>query len=148
MQRFGRQLKEDGQDPSAHWGKDRVEAELEDPDNDDNVPIPDVGSIPVTGKTRASSLRDWSEDEDDDCRILEVYDPLPVAYSYPMSPPSADSDEVLEVAPHATGPKGAARKRRAATSADAGTSGASGPAQKKLRNKVTVKRRDRPVSKG
>ena len=46
MQRFGRQLKEDGENPSANWGKDRVEADLEDPDNDDNVPIPDVGTIP------------------------------------------------------------------------------------------------------
>ena len=66
--------------PSANWGKDRVEADLEDPDNDDNVPIPDVGTVPATGKTRASSLRDWSEDEDDDCRILEVHDPHPVAF--------------------------------------------------------------------
>ena len=112
------------------------------------MPIPDVGSIPATGKTRASSLRDWSEDEDDDCRILEVHDPLPVAYSYPISPNPADSDEVLEVAPLATGPKGAARKRPAAASADAGTSGISGPSQKKPRLKTIVKRRECPVSKG
>ena len=148
MQRFGRQLKEDEENPSATWGKDRVEADLEDPDNDDNVPIPDVGSIPATGKTRASSLRDWSEDEDDDCRILEVYDPRPVVYSYPVSPPPADSDEVLEAAPLAVGPKGAVRKRPAAASADVRPSVTSGPARKKPRNKTIVKRRDRPVSKG
>ena len=115
-------MTEDEENPSANWGKDRVESDSEDPDDEDNVPIPDVGSIPATGKTRASSIRDWSEDEDDDYRVFEVYDPLPVAYSYPMSPHPADSDEVIEVAPLATGPKGAARKRPAGTaaSADAG----------------------------
>ena len=145
MQRFDRQRTEDGENPSAHWGKDRVEADSEDPDDEDNVPIPDVGSIPATGKIRVSSIRDWSEDEDDDCR---VYDPLPVAYSYPMSPNSADSDEVIEVAPLAVGPKGPVRKRSAAASADVGPSGTSGPAQKRARVKTIVKRRDRPVSKG
>ena len=149
MQRFGGQLAEDEEDPSARWGKDRVDADSEDPDHEDHMPIPDVSSLSATGKTRASSIRDWSEDEDDDCQVLEVYDPLPVAYSYPMSPNSADSDEVLEVAPLATGPKGAARKRPAGTaaSADAGTSGTSGPAKKKQRIKTVVKRQ-RPVSKG
>ena len=147
MQRFDRQRTEDGENPSANWGNDRVEVDSEDPDDEDNMPIPDVNSISATGKTRASSLRDWSEDEDDDCRVLEVYDPLPVAYSYLMSPNSADSDEVLEVAPLATGPKGAARKRPAAASADAGTSGTSAPAQKKQRTKTAAKRK-RPVSKG
>ena len=62
MQRFRRQKKEDGSDPAANWGADRVEADTEDPDDEDNVLIPDVGSIPATGKTRVSSIRDWSED--------------------------------------------------------------------------------------
>ena len=148
MQRFGRQKKEDGTDPAANWGKDRVDPNTEDPNDEDNMPIPDVGSIPATGKTRISSIRDWSEDEDDDCQILEVYDPHPVAFSYPVPSPPADSDEVLEVAPLAVGPKGMVRKRPAAASTDAGTSGTSGPAQKKARVKTIVKRRKRPVSKG
>ena len=87
MQRFGRQLKEDGPNPAAHWGADRVEADSEDPDDEDNMPIPDVGSVPATGKARDSSIRDWSDDDDDDCRILEVHDPLPVAFSYPVRSP-------------------------------------------------------------
>ena len=142
-------MKEDGENPSANWGKDRVEADLEDPDDDDNVPIPDVSTVPATGKTRASSLRDWSEDEDDDCRILEVLDPHPVAFSYPVSSSPADpDDQVLDVAPLAVGPKGPVRKRPAGSSAAAGSSGTSGPAQKKPRVKTVVKRRERPVSKG
>ena len=72
IQRFPRQGIEDGSDPSATWGPDRTEADAEDPDDDDNVPIPIAVPGPATGKTRASSLRDWSEDEDDDCQILAV----------------------------------------------------------------------------
>ena len=112
------------------------------------MPIPDVGSVPATGKARVSSVRDWSDDDDDDCRILEVLDPLPVAFSYPVPSPPADADdEVLEVEPLAVGPKGAVRKRPAAASAGAGTSGASGPAKKKQRVKTVMRRRERPVTK-
>ena len=68
------------------------------------MPIPVAVPGPATGKTRASSLRDWSEDEDDDCQILEVYDPRPFVFSYPVPSPPADSDiQVLEVEPLAVG---------------------------------------------
>ena len=90
-QRFARQQTEDGRVPSAKWGADLLVADTEDPDDEDNMPIPDVGSVPASGKTR-SSIPDWSEDEDD-CEILEVYDPCPVAFSYPVSSPSADPDD-------------------------------------------------------
>ena len=113
-----------------------------------DLPIPDVGSTPATGKARVSSVRDWSDDDEDDCRILEVLDPLPVAFAYPVPSPPADADDqVFEVEPLAAGPKGAARKRPAAASAGAGTSGASGPAKKKQRVKTMVKRRERPITK-
>ena len=103
------------------------------------MPIPDVGSTPAMGKTRVSSIRDWSEDEDDDCQVLQVFDPHPVAFSYPVPSPPADSDnQVLEVAPLAVGPKGAVRKRPAAASTDVVPSGTSGPAQKKPRVKTIV----------
>ena len=82
MQRFARQKAEDGSDPAANWGADRVEADSEDLDDEANVPIPAAEPGPATGKTRASSIRDWSDDEDDDCQILEVYDPRPMAFSY------------------------------------------------------------------
>ena len=77
-QRFARQKIEDGQDPSAKWGADLLVADTEDPDDEDNMPIPDVGSVPALGKTR-SSIEDWSED-DDNCTILEVYDPCPIEF--------------------------------------------------------------------
>ena len=56
MQRFTRQKVEDGSDPAANWGADRVEADLEDPDDEDNVPIPAAIPGPAMGKTHASSL--------------------------------------------------------------------------------------------
>ena len=68
-------MAEDGSDPTTKWGADRVKADSEDPDDEDNVPIPAAVPGPSTGKTRASSIRDWSDDEDNDCEILEVYDP-------------------------------------------------------------------------
>ena len=150
MQRFPRQAIEDGSDPSATWGPDWVQSDSKDPDVEDNVPIPVAVPGPTTGKTRASSLRDWSEDEDDDCQVLEVYDPLPVAFSYPVPSPPADSnDQVLEVEPLAVGAnKGQTRKRAKAASSNAGTSEPAGPPPKKARKKVILKRRERPVSKG
>jgi hypothetical protein len=46
---------------------------------------------------------DWTDDDDSDCEIIEVFDPMPFAYSYPPNPTSADTDEILEVLPVATG---------------------------------------------
>ena len=129
-QRFARQKTEDGQDPSAKWGADILVADTEDLDDEDNMPIPDVGSIPASGKTR-SSIQDWSED-DDDCEILEVHDPCPIAFSYPLPSTPADSGgQVLDVPPLAVGPQGPARKRAATGSTKAGSSGVTSPPKKK-----------------
>ena len=148
-QRFPRQGIEDGSDPSATWGPDRTEADAKDPDDDDNVPIPIAVPGPATGKTRASSLRDWSEDEDDDCQILEVHDAPPVAFAYPARSPPADSDDqVHDVDPPVVGAnKGQTRKCPVAAPTAAGTSSAAGPTKKKQRTKSIVKHRERPVTK-
>ena len=58
MQRFPRQATEDGSDPADTWGPDRVEADMVDPDDEDNVPIPVAVPGPATGKTCASSIPD------------------------------------------------------------------------------------------
>ena len=65
-----RQEVEDGPDPSVHWGEDlpAPDAGVADPDDDDNVPIPDArqsGKARASGKKHAQvsfSIRDWSED--------------------------------------------------------------------------------------
>ena len=144
-QRFARQKTEDGQDPSAKWGADLLIADTEVPDDEDNMSIPDVGFVPASGTTR-SSIQDWSED-DDDSEILEVYDPSPMAFSYPLPSTSADSGgQVFDVPPLATGPKGPPRKRAATGSAGAGPSGESGPAKKMQKKKVVRKPRSRPTT--
>jgi hypothetical protein len=53
------------------------------------------------GKTPAPHpSRTWADDassDDDDCIILEVYDPVPNSYAYSVNPASADPDaQVLE----------------------------------------------------
>ena len=136
MQRFARQAAEDGPDSAANWGADRVHADPEDPDDEDNVPIPAANPGPATGKTRASSIRDWSDDEDSDCEILEVYDPRPVAFSYPLPSTPADSGgQVHEAPPLARGTKGPPQKCAAAESSRAGSSDITCPAPKKARKK-------------
>jgi len=35
IQRFSRQIHEDGEDPSSTWGKDREDSDKEDPDNEE-----------------------------------------------------------------------------------------------------------------
>ena len=147
VQTFARQKAEDGPDPSAKWGEDLAGTnpeDPEDPDNEDYMPIPDVGAGPATGKTRAS-MRDWSDD--DDCEILEVYDPCPISFSYPLPSTSADSGgQVLDVPPLAVGSQGPLRKRAATGSSDAGPSGDSGPPKKKQRKKLARKPRQRPTT--
>ena len=143
-QRFARQKTEDGPDPSAKWGKDLLVADTEDPDDEDYMPIPDVGSVPATGKTHAS-VQAWSDD--DDCQILEVYDPCPVAFSYPLPPTSADSGgQVLEVVLLAVGSQGLTGKRAATGSSAAGPSGDSGPPKKKQKKKVLRRPHQRPTT--
>ena len=142
-QRFARQKTEDGPDPSVNWGKGLAVTDTEDPDDEDYMPIPDVGSVPATGKTRAS-MQDFSDD--DDCEILEVYDTCPIAFSYPLPSTSADSGgQVLDVPPLAVGSQGPLRKRAVTGSSDAGPSGDSGP-PKKNQKKVLRRPRQRPTT--
>ena len=147
-QRFARQKTEDGPDPAVNWGADLLVADTDDPDDEDNMLIPNVGSVPALGKTR-SSIQDWSED-DDDCEILEVCYPCPIAFSYPLPSTPADSgSQVRDVPPLAKGPKGPARKRAAAESSRAGSSDISGPASKKARRKKPARKpRQRPTTVG
>ena len=113
VQRFLRQASEDGPDTSTKWGQDRTESDTEDPDSEDYMPIPDAGSGPAPGKTPArDSIRDWSDDDDDDCQVLEVLDPRPLAFTFPLPPTSADQDDqVLDVPPIAVGGRTGSKKR-------------------------------------
>ena len=103
------------------------------------MPIPDAGTGPVPGKAPArDSLRNWPDYDDVDYQILEVYDPLPFAFTYPLHPTSADTDDqVIEIPPLAVGGRGGGKKRAAP--------GTSNPPK---RRKVAAKPRQRPMSAG
>ena len=97
------------------------------------MPIPNAGVVPAPGKSRArDSIKDWSDDDDDDYEILEVLDPRPLAFAYPLPSTSADpDDQVLEAAPVAVGGRGALRKRAGTGTSDVRTSNPSAKRQKK-----------------
>ena len=124
-QRFLRQDVEDGPDPSVHWDEDlpAPDTGVEDPDDDDNVPIPDArqpGKARASGKKpvqASSSIRDWSEDDDDECRILDPIDTVPVSYAYPL----------LSGPANPAGQSKKSRKRVWAAASATGTSTASDP---------------------
>ena len=134
-------------DLSVHWGEDlpTPAVEDEDPDDDDNVHIPDARQ---PGKTRAttsgkkpiqvsSSIRDWSEDDDDDCRILDPIDATPVSYAYPLPSGSANP----------AGQDKKSRKRAGAAASATGTSTASDPDSgrpRKQQKKVAVRKTKKP----
>ena len=81
MQLFERQTIEDGDLSTRVWAADLSPPpkDGEDPDNDDNIPIPWVKSkgkdsdhIPV--------VRVSDDEEDDDSHILEPLDPMPISW--------------------------------------------------------------------
>ena len=115
-------MTEDGDNPASKWGKDRVDSDMEDPDSEDHMPIPDAHAANIDsalGNIPAHPIRDWPDDDDDDCQILEVLDPKPIRFMPPSSPPPADLDDlVMDEPPLATGGRG--RKRgTAGTKAEA-----------------------------
>jgi len=103
LQLFARQDDEDGPDPSLKWAEDRADPGGEDPDNEDYMPIPAAQPAPGNPPARAP-LRAWSDDDDDDeCRILDVLDPKPLRFTLPPTPAPANLDEeAVDVAPIAS----------------------------------------------
>ena len=135
MQRFARQKTEDGEDPSTKWGKDipaPAVAEVEDPNDEDLLPIPAAGA-PTSGKPRArASIRDWSDD--DDCEMLEVLDVRPIVCAHPLSSASANpGGPVPSTRPATTGKQVGSRKRAETGTSNTGTSTSSDPAAPKAK---------------
>ena len=90
-QLFERQFAEDGDLTTRVWARDHSptpEGE-EDPDNDDNLPIPRA-----TRKGKDSDhtpIFRVSDDDDDDCRILDPLDPIPISWAPPSVPAKTDA---------------------------------------------------------
>lgn len=103
VQRFLRQAAEDGDNPAARWGQDRQESDSEEPDPESRLPIPVTSSsTSAPGKTPyiRDLLREWpDDDDDDDSNVIEVLDPLPLAFTFPVQSTSADGGEQMLDAP-------------------------------------------------
>ena len=90
-QLFDRQLIEDGNLSTRVWAQDRSpapEGEV-DPDDDDNLPIPRA-----TRKGKDSDhtpVFRVSDDEDDDCRILDPLVPIMISWAPPSVPAKTDA---------------------------------------------------------
>ena len=142
MQLFARQVQEDGEDPSTKWGQDIPApdvAEVEDPDDEDQLPIPAAGA-PISGKPRArASIRDWSDD--DDCEMLEVIDARPIAYAHPASASANPGGSAPSARPAASGKQVGSRKRAETGTSKTGTSTSSDSAapQAKRQKRGAVK---------
>lgn len=152
-QKFARQGFEDGANPESRWGKDLpvpATSETEDPDDEDNMPIP-VAEPPVSGKTPARNpIQDWTDDDsddcqvidDDDCQVIEALDIRPIAFAYPL--PSTSADPTNPDAPVAAGKRGGSRKRAETDTSGTGTSTADAPKPK--RQKRPGNKLEKPAS--
>ena len=127
--KFERQKIEDGPNPAATWGIDRTVPDAEDPNDEDNLPIPisvpnPTSGNPTSGKISAREpLRDWPDDDGENRVLLEVHNPVPDPFSYSLPSSSADPDgQIQELAPLAVGGRTQGRKRAGADTSDAGTS--------------------------
>ena len=101
-------------------------AEVEDPDDEDQLPIPRAGA-PTPGKPRArASIRDWSDD--DDLETLEVIDARPIAYAHPAPASTNPGGSAPSARPATSGKQVASRKRAETGTSKTGTSTSSDPA--------------------
>jgi hypothetical protein len=119
----------------------------EDSDHEDKLPM-NTRAASAAGKASSSrhSIQDRSDD-DSDKEILMYYDPMPLAYTFPMIPSSAiPEEEVVDAAPLNQGPSStggrAGRKR--------GVKPQPEPSQTHKRQKIGVPqpKRQRPVASG
>ena len=117
-QRFLCQKAEDEAHPPSAWGKDREASDTEDLDSEDYMPIPHVGSGPSSGKAYARDpIPILSDDDDDECQVLEALDIMPLAFTFPLNPtPAAAGKKETEVSPAAAGGARAGPIKRTAPS--------------------------------
>ena len=87
------------------WAADRspLREGEEDPDTDDYLPIPRAKPI---RKGKPQTIYNISDEEDDDCRILDPIDAVPISWTPPCVPAKEDV-------------QGTSRKRADASGSDA-----------------------------
>src|SRR3954454_22688118 len=77
LQMFERQKAEDA---IINFAPDRTEFDITDPEGHNCTPVEDVDSVTASrsGKTPSSNpIRDWTDDDEDECVFPEVLDSYP-----------------------------------------------------------------------
>ena len=88
---IGRRQDEDVKYPPSTWGIDRTDTDVVDPDPEDWMPISKAAAKETQGKIpRRGTIRHQSDDHDSDCEILEVLDPTPLQFTFPLASTSAE----------------------------------------------------------
>ena len=80
-QLFDRQLTKDGDLSIREWAPDRspLREDKEDPDMDDHLPIPHAMPIRKGKQPDHAPIYNISDNEDDDCRIVDPIDVIPIS---------------------------------------------------------------------
>ena len=107
---FGRQLTEDGDLSTKEWLPDLSpprEGE-EDPDTDDYLPIPRARPV---RKGKQSTIHNISDEEDEDCCILEPINAIPISWKPPYVPAKDDTQETSRKRSEAPGTDAPQAKR-------------------------------------
>ena len=98
-QRFARQLLEDQIHAAGEWHPDLPIPETlpsEDPDDEDHLSIP-LARASAPGKPRAPvPINEWSDDDEDECRIIDVIDATPLNFAPPAPSTTATSSKRAE----------------------------------------------------
>ena len=84
LQLFDRQSTEDGDFSIREWAPDLspLHEDEKDPDTDDYLPIPRAKPIRKGKQPDHAPVYNISDDEDDDCRILDPIDAISISWSH------------------------------------------------------------------
>ena len=107
LQLFDRQISEDGDLSTKVWARDHSPLR-EGEDTDDYLPIPRAKPI---RKGKQPTIHKLSEDEDDDCWILDPIDSIKISWSQPCVPAKPDAQGSSRKCPDASGSDAPPAKR-------------------------------------
>ena len=119
--------------------------DLEDPDSEDNLPIPLARTGPSKLSARYSNRATFPKgpiDDGEDCVMLEVLNVAPISFAYPMPSMLVDSG-----AQPATGKgKGATRKRSGARPSNSKEAERAAKKQRTVKKTVSKPAKKKPTS--
>ena len=95
LQKWPRQAAEDA---LIDFPPDQTDVDIDDLDSLANTPAPEEEE--PSKFPSSDPIRDWTDDDDDGCRILEVYDPTPLSFTFALDSTSANpAAQVVDTPP-------------------------------------------------